>query len=295
MLPNPAIQGAYDKVTWLYVYRDFSGNKKDRAAERISLRFGVTSWPQLFLVDPETFEIKKHTGRSVESFLAAVAATRVGRTQSLQAWERTKAAEERAIALERASSGKLARKYIDDEDIVVRNRALSLLAKTDRKAIVKRANELLQVPSDPFRYEVCKVLQETADPAAADALEAIVKRPQNSLNPNVLRIRAVQALSTCGDASSIEAIAPFAQSGVYFNGLTGVSVDALAAIAERHKKARRAVRAALKKGYPKPPSAGDARSMRACVGLAKRIHRAIGEKRPFPKVYDEKARAKLMK
>ena len=111
----------------------------------------------------------------------------------------------------------------------------------------------------------------------------------------MLRIRAVQALSTCGNELSVETIVPFAQSGGYFNFLTGVSVDALVAIAKRHKEAWPAVRTALKKGYPKPPKPDDKRAMRACVHLAKRIHKAVGEKRPFPKVYDEKSRARLMK
>ena len=100
---------------------------------------------------------------------------------------------------------------------------------------------LLQVPNDPFRYSVCAALKDAADPKANQALEAIVEEPRDSLNPNVLRMRAVQALGVCGDAGSVEVIAPHAQSGAYFNGLTGVSIDALVAIAKRHRKARAAV------------------------------------------------------
>ena len=56
MLPNPALKETYDKIVWVYVYRDFSKSKEDRAAERISMRFGVSSWPQIFLVDPRDDE-----------------------------------------------------------------------------------------------------------------------------------------------------------------------------------------------------------------------------------------------
>ncbi|MHC4958059.1 MAG: HEAT repeat domain-containing protein [Planctomycetota bacterium] len=291
MLPNPQIRDTYDKVVWVYVYRDFSRNKADRAAERISLRFSVTSWPQIFLADPSSLEILRHTGRTVKSFRAAVGATRIGRRDA-GAWKRTQAAESRAMELEGRPNTALARKGLDDEDIVVRTRALEVLKDKDRKFVVKRAIELLKTPSDPFRYAVCEILKDAADPKAAPALEALVKEPKPSLNPNVLRMRAVQALATCGSADSVPAIAPHAQSGAYFNGLTGVSVDALAAIARREKKARKHIDKVLKGCYPKPPDASDARAMRACVALAKRVHKARGKK-AFPKTYDEAARARL--
>ena len=292
MLPNPQLKKNYDEVVWVYVYRDFSKNERDRAAERISLRFGVTSWPQLFLVDPATMKILRHTGRKVESFQAAVAGAKVKPSRTLDAHARVAAAEKRAIELENKKSAKLAKKRLDDEDIVVRTRALEIVAKKDPKIVVKRAEELLQVPNDPFRYAVCGVLKEAGDPKAAPALHAIVEQPKQSLNPNVLRIRAVQALSTCGNAASIDVIAPFATSGAYFNGLTGISVDAIAAIAKREKKSSKHAYKVLRGAYPPPGT--DERSQRASVALAKRVHRACRDPRPFPKVYDEKARAFLM-
>jgi len=115
LLPNPALKKNYDEVVWVYVYRDFSKNKRDRAAERISLRFGVTSWPQLFLVDPATMKILRHTGRSVESFQKAVAATSVEAARMLDAHKRVMVGEARAIELEKRGGVKLARKRIDDE------------------------------------------------------------------------------------------------------------------------------------------------------------------------------------
>ena len=294
MLPNPQLKADYDKVIWVYVYRDFSKSEADRAAERISMRFGVTSWPQLFLVDPSTMKILKHTGRKVESFQSAVAAAKVPRRMSLKHWENLQAAEARAVALEKKPTAKLATAGLDDTDIVVRMRALEYLAAKKPAIIAKRAGELLQVPNDPFRYAVCKVLQDAKSGDARKPLEELVWDPKDSLNPNVLRIRAVQALSTCGDARSVDVIAPFAKSGIYFNGLTKISIDALAAITERDKKARKPVDAILREAYPNPPKdPSNDREMRACVSLAKHIHKKRGDKRPFPDVYDESAVRKL--
>ena len=138
------------------------------------------------------------------------------------------------------------------------------------------------MPNDPFRYTVCKVLKDAGDTKAAAALEALVTKPEQSRNPNVLRIRAVQALATCGTAKSVDVVAPWAQTGAYFNGLTGIAVDTLAALAKRHKSARKKVDAALKKAYPPVPVQREARAMRACVALAKRVHKARGSKRSFP-------------
>lgn len=294
MLPNPQLKAEYDKVIWVYVYRDFSKNEADRAAERISMRFGVTSWPQLFLVDPSTMKILKHTGRQVESFQRAVKAAQVPARMSLKHWEALTAAEARAKALEKKPTVKLATAGLEDDDIVVRTRSLEYLAGKKPAAIAKRAKELLQVPNDPFRYAVCKVLQDAKEEGAREPLEAIVADPKPSLNPNVLRIRAVQALSTCGDARSVDVIAPHAQSGAYFNGLTRISIDALATIAARDKKARKKVDGILREAYPNPPKDGaNEREMRACVSLARHIHKKRGDKRPFPKVYDDSAVQKL--
>ena len=294
MLPNRALRPAYDRVVWVYVYRDFSRKGQDRDAERISWRFGVTSWPQLFLADPASLKILAHTGRKPESFLAAVDRTKVAKTRSRAALERTRTAGERADKLEKGGSVKLAQQGIDDDDIVVRYLSLRILAKKAPKGVAARASELLAVPNDPFRYEVCAVLGKQAGREAKEALEALVAEPRESLNPNVLRICAVRALTTCGDARSVDAIAPFASSGAYFNGLTGTSIDALAAIAKRHPDARASVRKVLFSSYPEAPLASDKRATRACVALAKRVHKALGSPRSFPEPYDEKARRRLM-
>jgi hypothetical protein len=295
LLPNPALKPVYDEVIWVYVYRDFTSRGQDRDAERVSWRFGVTSWPQLFLADPRTLAILTHTGREPESFLAAVRRTSVDRDDSPEALAALAEAEQRADELERTRSVGLARYGIDDEDIVVRYLSLRILADRAPKEVVARARELLHVPNDPFRYEVCDVLKAERAASAKEALEALVADPADSLNPNVLRIRAVGALAECGDAGSISAIAPHASSGAWNNGLTGLAVDALAAIGKRHRDARADVRAVLRRSYPDPAGATDDRAKRACVGLAKRVHAALGERGPFPDPYDAAARERLMR
>ena len=160
LLPDVALKPAYSKVVWLYVYRDFSESVADRAAERISLRFGLTSWPQHLLVDPDSMHVLGNTGRSASSFLPAVerASARVKPSASLKAADRLQQADARAIELEKNPTVDLARKYLTDSDIVVRFRALNTLAEKEPKAVAAQALQLLAVPNDPFRYTVCKVL-----------------------------------------------------------------------------------------------------------------------------------------
>jgi hypothetical protein len=134
-----------------------------------------------------------------------------------------------------------------------------------------------------------------ADGQAARVLERVLQRPGESLNPNVLRIEAAGALGVCGGASSVKALAPFASTGEWRNGLTGVAVDAIAAIAKREKGARAAAKDALVAAYPKP--AADATEARGTEALAKRVHAALeavtGKKVDFPKDYDDRARERL--
>jgi len=296
LLPNPKLAPAYDKVVWLYVYRDFSGNDADRAAERVSLRLGMTAYPQHLLVDPGSLKILADTGRSVESFLAAVGRTRV-EGRSAGAAERIVEAEARAAALEKSRSTRAAKKALDDPDIVVRYRAVQILAEKEPRALAADAERLLATPNDPFRFEVCRALAKAPDARHRGVLEALLAEPKESLNPNVLRIEAAKALGACGDGGSVAALKPFAASGEWRNGLTGVAIEAVAAIGKRDRSARAAAKEALVAAYPAP--ATDAADRRGSEALAKRVHLALadvtGRKIPFPSTYDEKSRAKLLK
>lgn len=300
LLPHPDLAPCYDQAIWLYVYRDFSGSPADRAAERITLRFGVTSWPQHFLADPTSLEILRDTGRSVETFTAAVRETRVEIDPDSDAAARLARAEAVAIRLEEEPTEELAIEHLDSGDVAVRMRALQALIDAGHPIIGERALELLATPSDPVRFAVCEHLAGHPAAAAAAPLEALVREPAGSLNPNVLRISAVRALATCGRAESIAVIAPHARSGAYHNGLTGVAIGALVVLAGKLPGHRAEVVTQLAGAYPAlPEDAEDERAARACTALARRVHEALaeltGEQVPFPEVYDEAAREHLMK
>jgi hypothetical protein len=297
LFPLPALAPTYDKAVWLYVYRDFSKSDADRAAERTCLRFGFTSYPQHHLVHPETLERLADTGRSVESFLETFGGAKVKIGSTSSAVSRLAAAEERAMALEKSGSKKDAAKALDDADVVVRYRAVEILAEKDPAALVGRAESLMATPNDPLRYLCCTAYHDHGDTATARVLDETVREPKDSLNPNVLRINAVKALGGCGDALSVEAIAPHA-AGAWNNGLTGTAIKVLGEIAARDEKARKAVRAALIAAYPQPPGAAQ-REQRAVLTLAKAVHDTLrevtGKRVKFPSKYDAKTRAALVK
>jgi len=300
LLANEVLQPAYSKIVWLYVFRDFSGNERDRAAERVSLRFGLTSWPQHLLIDPASLAVIGDTGRSAKRFHAAVdrANTRVKPSRNLDMVARVEKATSRAIALEKSATIETALKSLADDDIVVRYRALQFLAEKQPGLVASHALQLLKTPNDPFRFEVCNVLAKVGDAEAANALHELVKRPTQSRNPNVLRITAVKALATCGTAESIPVIAPYATSGAYLNSLTSVSVKTLANLAQRDPELRPTVREILLRSYPQPNADPSVTQKRYCTNLARQVHAALegttGKKVSFPTEYDRAARTLLI-
>jgi len=281
----------YDTMIWLYLFRDFSGSEADLAAERTCIRLGFTSYPQHWLLDPASLARLKSTGRSLDSFRAAAKAVSVKAGESTAAVTAMIEAEKRAAKLRRSRSLSEAKAALDETDVVLRYRALQVLAEKAPKEVVSRAADLLAVPNDPIRYLACKVLGEAGRADAAPALAAIVMRPTDSLNPNVLRISAVKALGGCGDVESVSAIAPHASSGDTRNGLTGVSIDALTAIALRHRDARAEVVAVLAKSWP--ATKYDASEKRRVLGLVRRVHGALvkvtGKKVKAPAEWNEAA------
>ena len=296
-LPSPTLKPAYDKAAWLYVNRNFDGSALDRVAERIEARFGVSSYPHLLLVHPETLEIIAELGRSPEQVVKGLEKAKVTVTDAKAAAERLRKAEERLTKLEKTPTAAAAAQHLTDEDPGVRMAALRLLGQKNPKAVTAKAAELLSTPNDVFRYEVCEVLARAGDTSAASALEAIVTKPTNSLNPNVMRIRAVEALAKCGREESVAVIAEFATKGDALNGLTGEAVDTLAAIAARLPKTKPAVKEALIGSYP--PAGGSSAEAQLRDALARKVHQHLttltGRKVPFPNVYDDAARTKLMK
>ena len=55
------------------------------------------------------------------------------------------------------------------------------------------------------------------------------------------------------------------------------------------------MREILKQGYPEPPADVKGRAFRACVALARRLHKAIDDGSSFPSTYDEASRKALMR
>lgn len=124
----------------------------------------------------------------------------------------------------------------ENEDIVVRQRALWCLAATDPNQIMFSARELLSVPNDPFRYRVLSVIEKTPDPSLGPVLIEIFEGAGTtipSLNPNVLRINVVRCLRESGDASCIDALAEIATEPDPRNYLNGLIVEVIGEIGQR--------------------------------------------------------------
>ncbi len=304
LLPHKDLKPLHDKAIWLYVYQTFKSDAAGRTADRMALRFSVTSWPQLMLADPGTLEVLTHTGRSVRSFQEAFARAKpsvLSAADAETAMASLARAEEvaRTLKSSRKPDPDYAESLLHHADIVVKMHAIEVLAAHKPDVILKQAKALLATPNDSVRYLICKTLGVAGDSAAAPHLEALVASPAPSRNPNVLRIRAVQALATCGRPASVKIVAPYAVSGVYFNGMTGIAVGTLAALAAKYSAIKPEVERTLRTGYPSVAkldlaTPGGTRALRAATGLARRIHKALADPRPFPSPYDEASRKALM-
>ncbi|MEK7469073.1 MAG: HEAT repeat domain-containing protein [Planctomycetota bacterium] len=295
MLPNAALKPVYDKVEWVWVYRDFTGSDADRMAERISIRCGVTGWPGLLFLDAATLQVTGAAEREVDDFVANVESAKGGKGGAgLAAWRE---AEKKAAELHAAPTAEKSEKLLGDVDIVVKTLALRIVVKQGPAMIAARATELLAVANDAFRYEVLDALSAAPDPKATPALEVLLKDPGESRNPNVVRCRSAKALGKCGGEASIAALAPGTKAAPN-NGLTGISVDAIVEIAQRNKGASETARKALVDAYPEPSEDKWMKPM--AVTLAKKVHEALGKVTgkkgaKFPEVYDAKGREELMK
>ncbi len=333
LLPNKKLKPYYDKVVWLYVCRTFKDTLEDREAQRTHDRFGISSWPHHYLIDPKDDRVLCAMPRGLEAFTAtldrvlgewrapAAAALARGRKlagtlaaarasfkkgdthkaiamvkllsnkpdpfegwlearELLRAWQpgedRRKLADrladpdsrERAIAVETMAlekkpvgpeavdrvKGLLAR---EDEDIVVRVRALRYLGDVEPESVTKMAANLLRVANDPFRYEVLAVVQKHPDPQLEATLVGLFEgaggEEYPSNNPNVLRIRVAQCLAVCGGTASIDALAKPARECDPRNGLTRIVLQSLAAIGSRtDKRGRHRVTGILIDSLPAP-------------------------------------------
>lgn len=311
MLPNEKLKPLHDKIVWLYVYNDFKEGDADRAATRIRIRFGVSSWPQLLLVDPYTLEVVGQTGRSVDSFLAAVEKVKITPpkyAKKKELLEQLKEAEELANDLETKGSTKLAKKGLESKDLVAKFRAVEYLGAKDPGELMESALELLKTPNDLLRYEVAKAIAgapaKTKFPEElVTYINELVREPKDSRNPNVLRSHLLKALAVCGDAGSLEAIKPLAVEGAANNGTTGAAVDTIGAIAERDEEARAPAAEILLNSFPvhsdKPEDPERTEwYAKLAKNLAQKVHKHLTAitkvKVDFPTDYKAETREKLV-
>ena len=200
----------------------------------------------------------------------------------------------------------------EQEDIVVRIRALRYLASASPKSVTGHAAKLLRLNNDPFRYEVLAVIQKHPDPKLEAALISLFNgagtKDYPSRNPNVVRIRAAQCLAVCGGALSIDALAKPARECDPRNGLTRIVFQSLAAIGSRVGKAdRKKITNILIDSLPKPcdvsdqePRVGE-RTLRRYLNLIQELLKAIesvsGNRQlpAAPTAWTSKERAELYK
>lgn len=295
MLSSPALKPHYDSAVWLYVYRDFTGGEDDRNAERIGDRYSLSSWPQLWLIDPHDLSVIGETGRTVDSFKKAVSRVNIESTDDLSAVDILKSSESKVIAFDRAPTVDAAKRLIQSDDVVAQISAARFLVNENRlEAITQQAKRLLAVPNDGLRYEVLKTIARTGAGDAALEITQLVENPHPSRNFNVLRSNAIKALGACGDASAVSVIAPHATQTAR-NSTTRVAVDALMQLVDRHPDCKPEVIAALSNSFP-PCENGVERLVHA---QAKKVHadlmKLTGRQILFPESYDENSRADLIR
>src|SRR5690606_32833596 len=152
LLSDPQLAEHYDDVVWMYLFQDFSGSAADRAAERVAIRFGITTWPQHFLVDPYSLDVLADTGRRLETFRAAVERAEVTRRDAASNADDLAAADALAARLEGEVDVAEAERALEHADPVVRYRALEQLEERAPESILAAADRLLALPHDQTRF-----------------------------------------------------------------------------------------------------------------------------------------------
>lgn len=309
LLPNEALKPLYEKLVWVYVYNDFTKSEADLAAYRIRLRFGVSSWPTLIVVDPHSLKVVAEPGRTVDPFLAAIERVKVTAPDAKTTKASIKSladAEKKAAGLQAKPSVEDARKALADEDIVVRTVAVEYLSEHSPETLIPDAPKLFEVRNDQFRAALCSAIarlpeKATITPELRRAVEEHAREPKDSRNPNVQRIGAMDALGRIGNKASLEVMRKFAQEGAMNNGLTGATIRAIGAIGSRDKEARPVAIEILVNSFP-PAKAADPNQQefhtRMARGVAETVHKqltALTEiKADMPAEYNEGARTKLV-
>ena len=315
LLSDKALGAFYDDFEWLYLFQDFTGSESDRRAERIAIRFGISSWPQHLLVDPVSLRVIGDTGRTLESFAAAAAVEHSIKGEAAPSPSQLAEYDELAGELQLATRTTerprldLAKDSIEHTDVVVRYFATALLAEHEPSLVAQAAPELLATSHDQLRFLVCKTLAKRGASAVSEesaaeiarTLEQLLREPAPSNNPNMLRVHAAEALSSCGDEASLEALGDFAVGGAPTNMLTRTAVASIAAVAVRSEGSRDNARDLLIRSFPEVrPNVEEGLQGRRDFTreLAEVVHAALktttGESHAFPEVYNGAARRRLV-
>ncbi len=162
---------------------------------------------------------------------------------------------------------------MQDPDRLVRLRAVDAVRKAAPKDISGKALELLKDPWIPFRTAVLRALREARDPEAFPAIAALTKSFDLTKKGQVEMVKAaIEAISTCGDASAIELLRPIAQAG-RLDGTSKHAVDALPLLARRlgDKGAAAAARVLLE-SFPKAAEGLPPADLEPTMGLAQAVH-----------------------
>ena len=311
MLPHEDLAPWYETVVWVYVCRTWRDDEPDREAARIHDRFGVTSWPHLFVIDPRDDRLLKRAGRTTgaleSAFRAAASAVKPLPENELQpTLDALQATRARVLALE-SPGGELATQqiqetlaFLDDPDVLVRHRALLRLTRQDVPELADRAESLLIRGNDAIRFELLDWIQRGAVEGLTPLLVRVLTEAGKALpsgNPNVLRGRAARCLVACGDEQAIDALAPIARAANARNSTTRMVVEALGAIGDRGDEAVKARTVeVLFEAWPAAvePAANDSPTVvgRYALRLVEAVTKALGvEDVDLPAGWSEAQRA----
>ena len=247
MLPHADLAPWYEKAVWLYVCRTWREDEPDLEAARIHDRFGVTSWPHLFLIDPRDDRLLQRAGRTTnaldQAFTSAASQMEpVAEIEAGRMLDAVRAARTRILALEKPGAEVAPEQLqetlalLADPDVLVRHRALLLLTRQDVPELADHAKSLLLEGNDTIRFALLDWILENPISSLTPVLTRVFAEAGGKIpsgNPNVLRGRAARCLTECGDARALDVLAPIARQANARNSTTRSVVEAVGAIGAR--------------------------------------------------------------
>ena len=151
--------------------------------------------------------------------------------------------------------------------------------------IREHAADLLQVPNDPFRYEVLSVIERIPDPTLGPVLIRLFSGAGTSIpsmNPNVLRINTVRCLRESGDEDCLEVLLSEISEPNPRNSLHGLILETAAEIALRGDTGmKERTLAQLLSSFPVAVDASQsdetirAQELRIALSFARRVRTAL--------------------